>query len=465
LAGKVWYIGIKNYPFHTIILSFSVCLVLFALFGGQKLICQYIGNIIWGVASAIVLIDFFKVAIAGHDASSETKLELASKIAILGPTCILLKFIGGILFHDGKFFIHPFLFTFIMFLVVVGVTLRINAAVKSFIFRLSDARKNISPYVAARIYSNQIAKIVAGSSKLTLYLYSFYSFVIFLKDEPLHRALAFSKLIFFILTYRWGILSAQQIKRKQRDHLLAIITVLFLARIMCISRMEDSFIGIASYLNFDSMILLGISFSFIYQNRPFRILPSLLFFFFFTALQFFPHYYSYISKTLAQTNVDYIAIGILFVNLLMTIGIFVFLLISSYSRISLSNNEVIIEEFDMPKNDKDVSTKALFAFGLAVIMISVLSLLLWRADDIPALNFWLSLIAFLIILGFMIPFLLIYLDIIDKKTWLNSFSLIVNKIPVLKIRKEHNEKDSEQDKRKSKRGKKSSKKKPKKTNG
>jgi hypothetical protein len=90
------------------------------------------------------------------------------------------------------------------------------------------------------------------------------------------------------------------------------------------------------------------------------------------------------------------------------------------------------EEVVSTKRRKPTLFEGLTLLGLAGLLTAILAVLIFAAGNLNTVNLWLIIVAFALICGFALPFILIFFGIIEEKTWLKAFGGVINKIPVIR---------------------------------
>lgn len=425
-AGISYGLALKHYLFHTLFITTNAMLVFLGLVFAPVPWVQWLGTTIYGLAIANVLMGSVSAVLGKSRPGSKPQLELLSKFLLLGPSSLILSQAGGLIFRDTYTFFHPVVFSLSMFLLVCGIFARIGIYAWGVCRQLHTHAAHLVELVRAKVYAHQVAVVVLSSSKLTLILSVLWFFFDFREQDALDRGLSLLMPLSLALMWRWGKLTVNREKRRQRDHLLAAIVVVFLLRLIGYAAQDHTALEIMEEFNFEAIMLLGITYSFVMQIIEFNLIISIVTFFIFSVMHFFPMYASALGGLMSPRQQEHFAFGMLNTDLLLCVTI----MVATLHNI-LSNRAQRIAEEDVTMPHRKLSSfESLALLVLAIFLVAVLLILVFAAGSIGSINLWLIAVAFLIILGFAFPFFLIAFGIIDPGTWLKSFRWISGKIPV-----------------------------------
>lgn len=408
-TGKYILFIWTHYRFHTTLLISAILLLVLASFGMPPKWCRWIGTTIWGSLSLFILFQFIKIKIIKKNEFRDSRFDFKSRIAMLSLTTVIIAMGGG--FMARLSFIHEYLILFIFLEAIIGIVLSALAAVRNYINRIASERKYVSPHVAAHTYSRMIANILL---KCTFFIFAYCMLLIVMATErQLPWSIVIQSIFFFVLIRGCASLFIKQKKKNLRDHTLVLALVLFLCKILHVSGYENSIVRMAMYMNVDSIVLLIITCAFAYRHHPLPVWPSVALFIGFTLSHFYPWCRHFLEGAFFEMDIHLVSFAIIAADLVLSISTFAFLLDSMWSKITISSNQVIITD-TLPSGEKSKTTKIIFAVVSMATMYHVFRLSHPHLKDALTVRFWVTMVILQISLGFLIPYTLLYLGLLQR---------------------------------------------------
>src|ERR1044071_217653 len=387
-VSRLYSTGLEHYFFHTIFITAIAINFGASLLGVPAAYTRWVGTGIFVLAGSVIAVEAVRAFSRRGD--SRQRSALFTKIALAAPLSLISTIAGSMLFHDSARFLHVAILPIFMFLMVAGAFGALGHQIRGLLRRILGLSAETKAIVVARVYSRGVAQLVAGSSKLALWVTGFWTMSTFAFATSTERSIVISKLLFFSLTWRWGTLSAKSEKQRERDHLLALLTALFLLRIIAQALSGSDILTIAQTFNWDAIILVGVFYSFLMQARQFSILFSIVAFLVFSVLHFMP---LFLPRIFSPGRARAVVSAVMSTNVLVCALLSIIVIQNIFTKrpINFGDGEM--------RRRKPTGFEASVLVISALLLVTILALLLSGAKTLSSINLYLAVAGFVILVG------------------------------------------------------------------
>jgi tetratricopeptide (TPR) repeat protein len=377
----------------------------------------------------LLLIAIQVVRAAGQPQTARRRsLETVSNHVIIASVAVFALRFGSTLFGLNRSVFHPALLSIATALLVGAMLVRAYLAQNTIRRILAKAFETSGDEFVRRAYAEQIAGIVHGSAYVSFWLLAMAALQFLPPSDHEIKIFFLLKALFLFLCWRWSKLAIDNEKRRQREHLVALIVFSFSTSIAWAIYIGFKLQTIVLFCSVDAMMLLGVAVAFALQFVSLNWFAIALCGSVFLVLNFLPvleRFVPSLDAAISDSSSSNIALTTICTNLVLC-SILIALVLDKWMKMLVAEKGHAMSE---TTNRKVSFGQIAFLLAMGAVFIAFLGVLLGLGTQTSAIKLYLVLIGFLLFIGFVMPFVLRFLGLINQERWLGAFGKIVAKIP------------------------------------